>query len=176
MNELQVYRDKIYSINNNFVRTITEHMNEETGEVSNDVLEELNKLEIKKEELTDCIALSHFDYVALEKAIKEDPIVQEAKRRLELASRYSKTAESLKILLAKVVPEGEKFSTPYYSISWRKSTAVELDEDVSLDELPDYCVRIKKELDKTEIKNRNKNGEPLPKGVTVVTKNNIQLK
>ena len=69
--------------------------------------------------------------------------------------------------------DGEKFKTAKVSVSYRKSESVEI-EDISL--LDDDYLKFKEpEADKTKIKAALKNGVSL-EGVTLVEKNNIQIK
>lgn len=137
----------------------------ETGEIIDE--EKLQALQLEFNQKVEGIALWIKNLLAEAKMIKEE--------KDNLAARQKSCenkAESLKRYLSSAL-DGEKFKTAKVSISYRKSESVEV-EDISL--LDDDYLKFKEpEADKTKIKTALKNGVAL-EGVTLVEKNNIQIK
>ena len=179
MSELQKYRGTLYKVNNEITRLILKNVDEETGEIADSVMEELTALDLTKDQLTNDIALSYFDYAAFVNHSENDPIIIEAKRKLDLAKNYKRTVESLKNILTKIVPEGVTIETPDYKISWRKSEAVETSEFLDLSKIavgyPDL-IEIEYKLKKAEVKKRIKDNLPIPEGIFIMKKQNLQIK
>ena len=143
---------------------IMECVDFETGEIIDET--KLQALQLEFDEKVEGIALWIKNLLAEAKMIKEE--------KDNLAARQKSCenkAESLKKYLSSALG-GEKFKTAKVSISYRKSESVEV-EDVSL--LGDDYLKFKPEPDKTKIKDALKNGIAL-EGVTLVEKNNIQIK
>ena len=143
---------------------IMECVDFETGEIIDET--KLQALQLEFDEKVEGIALWIKNLLAEAKMIKEE--------KDKLAARQKSCenkAESLKKYLSSALG-GEKFKTAKVSISYRKSESVEV-EDVSL--LGDDYLKFKPEPDKTKIKDALKNGIAL-EGVTLVEKNNIQIK
>ena len=114
----------IYEIDNAMFSLI----DEETGEIKD--YEAFEELQIQKEEKIENTALWYKNLVAESKAIREEEKAL-AERRKSLEHR----AESLKNFVNQAL-QGNKFSTSKVAISYRKSTAVEVD-----DEFIDYAMR-----------------------------------
>ena len=137
----------------------------ETGEIIDE--EKLQALQLEFDQKVEGIALWIKNLVAESKMIKEE--------KDNLATRQNtceNKAESLKKYLSSALG-GEKFKTAKVSVSYRKSESIEV-EDISL--LDDDYLKFKEpEADKTKIKAALKNGVSL-EGVTLVEKNNIQIK
>jgi hypothetical protein len=102
---------------------------------------------------------------------------EEAKRLSERATRYTKNADKLKDLMSLAFnASGEKkIVTTKFTFSTRKSETVEFDELLSPDDFPRQFVRIKREFDKTKIKEALKKGEIID-GAKIVTNQNFQIK
>jgi len=85
--------------------------------------------------------------------------------------------ESLKNYLSSNIKAGEKFNEPEFTLSWRKSEAVEVHNIKALqtDEFEHFLKYKEPEADKTAIKKALKAGENIP-GVELVTNNNLQIK
>ena len=96
MSELQKYRGSLYKVNNEITRLILKNVDEETGEIADSVMEELTALDLTKDQLTNDIALSYFDYAAFVNHIENDPIIIEAKRKLDLAKIIKEQLNHLK--------------------------------------------------------------------------------
>lgn len=137
----------------------------ETGEIIDE--EKLQALQLEFNQKVEGIALWIKNLLAEAKMIKEEKDSLAARQKT-----CENKAESLKKYLSSAL-DGEKFKTAKVSISYRKSESVEI-EDISL--LDDNYLKFKEpEADKTKIKEALKNGVEL-QGVTLVEKNNIQIK
>lgn len=137
----------------------------ETGEIIDE--EKLQALQLEFNQKVEGIALWIKNLLAEAKMIKE-----EKDNLAERQKSCENKAASLKKYLSSAL-DGEKFKTAKVSVSYRKSESVEI-EDISL--LDDDYLKFKEpEADKTKIKAALKNGVSL-EGVTLVEKNNIQIK
>lgn len=137
----------------------------ETGEIIDE--ERLQALQIEFHQKVEGIALWIKNLVSEAKMIKEE--------KENLAARQKtceNKAESLKKYLGQALG-GEKFKTPKVSISYRKSESVEVGDITLLSD--DYLKFKEPEADKTKIKKALKDGIVI-EGVTLVEKNNIQIK
>ena len=141
----------IYEIDNAMFSLI----DEETGEIKD--FEAFEELQMQKEEKIENAALWHKNLIAESKAIRE--------------------AESLKNFVNRTL-NGNKFSTSKVAISYRKSTAVEVD-----DEFIDYAMKNNNDLltykqpepNKTVIKGMLQGGFDIPHA-ELVERNNMSIK
>lgn len=162
----------------NALRDIVENdieYDENTGEVidTSKTIEELfNSISLTLNEKLDNSAYIVSELTATSMALKE-----EAKRLSERAGNYVKNADKLKELmrLAFEASGEKKIQTNKFTFSTRKSEVVEFDDLITPDDMPRQFVRIKREFDKTKIKEALKNGEVVT-GATIVTKQNFQIK
>ena len=156
----------IYEINKQIEDFLVNHIDEETGEITD--LNELEALEVAKTEKIENIALYLKNTMALAKSIRE-----EKKALAERQAKREKKVESLQNLLNWVC-EGNKFETSKVSVSYRKSERVVIDD---LERLPAEYIRTKTtvEPDKTGIKKALKDGMEL-EGVHIEEVRNIQVK
>lgn len=156
----------IYEIDNAMFSLI----DEETGEIKD--YEAFEELQIQKEEKIENTALWYKNLVAESKAIREEEKAL-AERRKSLEHR----AESLKNFVNQAL-QGNKFSTSKVAISYRKSTAVEVD-----DKFVDYATKNNKDLltfkrpepNKTAIKEMLQGGFDIPHA-TLIERNNMSIK
>lgn len=144
---------------------IMECVDFETGEIIDE--EKLQALQLEFHQKVEGIALWIKNLVAEAKMIKEEKDNLAARQKV-----CENKAESLKKYLGQALG-GEKFKTPKVSISYRKSESVEVTDVSLLDD--DYLKFKEPEADKTKIKKALKDGIIL-EGVTIVEKNNIQIK
>lgn len=147
-----------------------------TGELLPEVLDKINSLELKKEDLFHNIGLMQLQAKASIGAVDA-----EIKRLTDIKKSFQTREGTAKKFLQNHIPEGEKFEFENLKISWRKSTAVETKEDLNLESLkvsdPDFVTeKVVFSLDKTLVKNTYKANGILPAGVKVVEKQNIQVK
>lgn len=176
---IQLYKEKINSINNKAVNLLMSSVNEETGEIDSEKLQEIESLELKKEEAITVLGLFHHELNAMSQSIENDPMVIEAKRKLELSKQYKSNAESIKNFLSKFIPEGEKIQNENIKISWRSSESLETDYDFDIEEVeiikPEF-VKVEKTLRKKELKDFYKTTDLRFKGTKIIKKQNIQIK
>lgn len=156
----------IYEIDNAMFSLI----DEETGEIKD--YEAFEELQIQKEEKIENTALWYKNLVAESKAIREEEKAL-AERRKSLENK----AENLKNFINRTL-DGNKFSTSKVAISYRKSTAVEVD-----DEFIDYAMKNNNDLltfkrpepNKTVIKGMLQGGFDIPHA-ELVERNNMSIK
>jgi len=83
---------------------------------------------------------------------------EHAKRLAALAKEAEQQADAMQdrlvAALAKVDGTATKWKLPSHTLSSRRSVAVELDPDISPEDLPSWCTRTKVEADKTAIRER----------------------
>lgn len=156
----------IYEIDNEMLSLI----DEETGEIKD--YEAFEELQMQKEEKIENTALWYKNLVAESKAIREEEKAL-AERRKSLENK----AENLKNFVNRTL-NGNKFSTSKVAISYRKSTAVEVD-----DEFIDYAMKNNNDLltfkrpepNKTVIKGMLQGGFDIPHA-ELVERNNMSIK
>ena len=156
----------IYEIDNAMFSLI----DEETGEIKD--YEAFEELQMQKEEKIENTALWYKNLVAESKAIREEEKAL-AERRKSLENK----AENLKNFINRTL-DGNKFSTTKVAISYRKSTAVEVD-----DEFIDYAMKNNNDLltfkrpepNKTVIKGMLQGGFDIPHA-ELVERNNMSIK
>ena len=145
-------------------------VDEETGEIKD--YEAFEELQMQKEEKIENTALWYKNLVAESKAIREEEKAL-AERRKSLENK----AEQLKDYVNQAL-QGNKFSTSKVAISYRKSTAVEVD-----DEFIDYAMKNndrlltfkKPEPNKAVIKGMLQGGFDIPHA-ELVERNNMSIK
>lgn len=141
-------------------------IDEETGEILN--AEELDQLQMAREDKIEGVGLWIKNLTAEAEAVKkEKDAMADRQRRLE------KKVESLKRYLEYAL-QGEKFSTPRISMSFRKSESVFIPDEAQLDDRFVNVTMVKKP-DKKLIKDTLKAGLEVP-GAELVTKQNLQIK
>lgn len=156
----------IYEIDNAMFSLI----DEETGEIKD--YEAFEELQMQREEKIENTALWYKNLVAESKAIREEEKAL-AERRKSLENK----AESLKNFVNRTL-NGNKFSTSKVAISYRKSTAVEVD-----DEFIDYAMKNNSDLltykqpepNKAVIKEMLQVGFDIPHA-ELVERNNMSIK
>lgn len=151
----------IYEIDSQILSCI----DEETGEILD--VERLEKLIQDKNNKIESVACWYKNTVAEAEAIRNE--ISNLKARKE---RDEKLAENLKRYISDVL-DGEKFKTAKVSISYRKSSSVEVDD---VYRLPDEFLTYKApEPKKSLLKSAIDNGQKF-EGVRIVEKMNIQIK
>lgn len=151
----------IYEIDSQILSCI----DEETGEILD--VERLEKLIQDKNNKIESVACWYKNTVAEAEAIRNE--ISNLKARKE---RDEKLAENLKRYISDVL-DGEKFRTAKVSVSYRKSSSVEVDD---VYRLPDEFLTYKApEPKKSLLKSAIDNGQKF-EGVRIVEKMNIQIK
>ena len=160
----------LFEISGDIEWLINNAVDPETGEIAEDYIEQLEALEMARDEKVENIGCWIKNLNADAAALKE-----EAKNMNERAKRAERKADGLKRYLEAAL-HGEKFQSTRCAISWRRSTSVEVDE-AELPDLPEQYVRRKVtvEADKTAIKDALKAGEVI-EGCRLVEKQSIQIK
>ena len=143
-------------------------IDDETGEITNwDAIDALN---VAFEQKAEAYAVAIKEYEAMAKQVAEA-----AKTLAERKDGYLKRAESMKQHLAvAMVAVGEsRIETPNAAISFRKSTAVVVDEAKLPDEY--WKVTETRKPDKAEVGKLLKQGVDVP-GAALETRQNLQVK
>ena len=156
----------IYEINSLIDTFLADNIDEETGEIRN--IEQLNELQIARNEKIESIALYLKNVRAMAKAVKDErQILAERQARLD------RKAGSLESLLDWRCG-GERFETGKVLVSYRRSASVIVDD---IEGIPAEYTKIKTEVlpDKTLIKQALKEGKKVG-GCHLETRNNISVK
>lgn len=139
----------------------------EDGEVID--LEKLDALTMERNTKVSNIACWIKDLKAEAEAIKAEK--QNLDKRQKVAENK---AASLREYLAGFL-NGEKYKDARVSISYRKSTAVQIAEDMDIKRLPEEYLKVTVEPSKTAIKEALTNGVAV-EGCTLIENNNIQIR
>ena len=141
---------------------------DENGELDNDVFEKLEQLAMAENQKIENVGL----YIKNLNS-DADQIKQEVKALQARQKSLERKAERLKAYLSSYLLDSgkTKYSTSRIDLSFRKSEQVQCDESI----LPAKYWRIKKEVDKAEIKKLLKSGARI-KGASLVEVQNIQIK
>lgn len=148
---------------NQAVRDFELEIDEETGEILN--ADALDSLELERDTKIENIALWIKNLKAEAEAVKKQ---KEAFYSREKA--LTNKAERLKEYLANNLM-GEKFKTERVVLSWRKSQAVEVDDNFS----DERFIKYEPKISKSEIKDALKSGEII-EGARLVENNSLQIK
>lgn len=141
----------LYEINEQIQKAIELGFDPETGEILDESA--LEQLQMDRDEKIENICLFIKDLKAEAAALDAE------KKNLDVrASVAKKKSDSLSRYLQAML-DGEKFKTARCSISYRKTSAVIVDDE---NELPELCVRIRKEPNKTAIKDYINAGVSVP--------------
>ena len=142
------------------------HIDEKTGEVF--LPEDIDSLNIERDEKIEGIAL----YIKNLKA-EADAIHAEIERLKDREELKKKKADRLAQYLASVLC-GKKFETAKTSLFFRKSSVVQISDELLV---PEEFMKIKteKKPDKTAIANWIKSGNFIP-GCELIEKQNLQIK
>lgn len=155
----------LYEIDAAMEQFIAENINPETGEIAN--LEQLEELQLARENKIEAIALAFKNYSA-----ELDALKKEKKNFEDRIAKVTRSAESCKNYLAYALG-GEKFKTAKVAVSYRSSTSVVIAPGT---QLPDEWMTFKApEPNKTLIKEHLKEGATI-EGCSLETKQNIQIK
>lgn len=166
----------LYEINREIEEVLENSIDMETGEISEEAIQRLNELQMEKDQKVENVALWHKNLMAESKAIADEIMVLQARKR-SLDKRMEWQKKYLQFAL-----DGHKYESPKVAISYRKSTAVEIlneAEFCSLFRGSDWVTE-KTTLtpNKTAIKDCLKNGQSseLNNWAELVEKQNMQIK
>lgn len=155
---------KLYELNeqlNSFVWEI----DEETGEILN--ADQLDAIQLARDEKLEQLGLWVKDLNALAEAIKKEKDALAKRERV-----VKNQAESVKEYLGYIL-NGETFKTPKVAYSWRKSTAVEVQDAARIP--AEYLIEQEPKINKAGIKADLKQGYNVP-GAVLVEHINLQIK
>lgn len=171
---------KLYILNKQIENILEKEVNEDTGEISETAIMELQNLESNKIILVDSLVsfYKNLNYFA--------GIINEEKTKLaEKEKSVSNKAEKVKRIIQTFL-QGETLETARNKVSYRKSESVEVNlEDLLIlnepDELvknyPDMITRsYQYKVDKVKAKEYIKNNIPIPEQIQLVGKTNIVIK
>ena len=162
--ELDELRDKAY-----------EYAGDHDGELPDYMSDFLDSLEGEKEDKAINIACAYKEIDGFIHNIKV-----EEKRLKQLKSVYINEMNRIKEYLSLFITPGEKIKTDRATISWRKSSVLELNldsDEVNFDEIPDEFKKIDINFRKDALKSAIKDGDEVAMNIaTIVEKQNIQLK
>ena len=164
----------LYEIQHDIEETLLSGVDPETGEISPEISQRLDELQMAKEEKIENTALFIKNLDAEAAAIEAEEKALKSRRE-----RSEKLAERLRGYLGELLG-GQKVSSPRFSISWRKSEGVKVTDEEQLiqwaafdhDDLLTYKPPT---LNKTAIKKALKAGEVIP-GAVIETRQNMILK
>lgn len=165
---------QLYKIDKEIDNFIETFIDKETGEIISYAQGQFNKLQMRREDVIRQIALSH-----LFNSAKSDVVANEIKRLQSLKRSIDNRAKLAKKIIEDELQEGETFEFENVKLSWRKSEVVEVDELTDLSQyVLDYpeLIEMNYSVNKNEVKSMEKEGKPLPFGISVVKKNNLQIK
>lgn len=159
----------LYEIDDAIERLVQKGVDEETGEISQSAVLEMDQLQMEREQKIDNIMAYVKNLTSDAKAFEE-----EEKRLAALRKRASQKAEWLKRYLSQHMEAGtETFTSSRGKITWRKSEKV----IANIDEIPEHY-RVSQTTvrpDLTAIKKAIKGGETIP-GARIEVFQNIQIK
>lgn len=145
-------------------------VDEETGEIKD--FEEFANLQMERETKVENIALWYKNLIAEGKAIREEEKTLAERRRI-----CENKAERLKAYLSEIL-QGNKFKTAKVAVSYRKSTAVDIEPDFiewAKNKADDLLIYKMPEPNKTAIKDALKAGAGIP-FASIVERQNISIK
>ena len=178
--EIFFLQKNLYEVNDRITTLLRGSVNMETGEITDEggFLQFAEKAMDQKAEIIGSAVSEYFNaksYV--------DQIDAEIERLSAMKARANRYTNYVKDQIAKAIQEGETFDFPFAKVSWRKSSAIEVDEfDIlpleELEKIDPKAVNSKMvySLDKKYLTELAKENLPLPRGVKLVTKQNIQIK
>lgn len=157
----------LYEINNELARLMSEAVDEETGEINEDAIAQIEEMQMAWDEKVENIG-------CFIKNLKSDAEQLKAEK-MNLAKRQQVT-ENKAERLAKYLTDmlnGQTYTSPRVDIKYRKSVQVKCDD---LSKVPKDYLRFKDpELDKTAVKEALKSGKEV-EGCYLEETRNIQIK
>ncbi len=167
---------KLYEYSNEIKKLIDESVNSDTGEISETISQQLDKLYTDKlQKIGDIVLFIKNEDAFIDAIDNEIKKLQEKKKVVK-----NKTAYLIEYIRRNIT-EGEKIEQPNYTISWRKSSSIELEDIIDLEEMHERNPELVKkkisfEVDKIRAKEVYKKTGVLPEGLKIIEKNNLQIK
>lgn len=159
----------LYWVDNAIYKLYDEFVDPETGEITDPdaFAERYAELEISREEIIENTLLLYKNCIADAAAIAEEiKVLKERKDAIERKAERFKTDASDAL-------GGEKFQTAKVAVSWRKSTAAEVDESLCPEEY--ITTKVTTAPDKKAITAALKAGQEIP-GCKLVERMNMSVK
>ena len=157
----------IYEIDAQVAAAFGRAVDPETGEIINEkAAEELDKLQISRDEKIEAIGIAYKNMKAERDGVKGE--MDNLAKRYRAADRGMESCK----WLAQYALNGEKFKTSKVAFSYRRSTAVEV---TNIDLLPDQFVKVEKTANKTALKELLSKGGEVP-GAHLEEHMSIQIK
>jgi hypothetical protein len=139
----------------------------EDGVIPDDWAEFLDTVQMERDKKCLAVAAMYREFDAEAEAISE-----EAKRLVARARTCGNKADRLKQYLASVVQVGEKLKDTRVQITWRKSSAVIIDDE---SKLPEACFQVVRSVSKTVVKEGLQSGA-VKEGAHIETNNHLQIR
>ncbi len=161
----------IYEIDRTIQDLLDGGIDEETGELLIDT-EALEALQMERDQKTENLALAVKNLTAEAKAIKAEEEAL-AQRRKQAEAKADRARQYLEFVL-----QGEKFQTPKVSVTYRKSTKLQLDDSFILwaqIHEPDFLRYKDPEPDKTAITRAIKGGAEI-QGAALIESQSMTIK
>lgn len=158
----------LWEINEQIEMLTSQLVDEETGEINEDIMEQLEQLDIDKHEKIENCGIVMKSLLAEVDAINEEIKTLKARASAK-ANRYDRLAEYVKKSL-----NGDKFETSKVAFSYRKSDKVDV---VNVDIVPEEFLKYETKISpmKSLIKKELKSGKEVP-GCVLTESTNLQLK
>lgn len=146
----------LYEIDNAIEQAFSQAVDQETGEINEEYMKQLDELEMQRDQKVENIACFIKNLRADAAALKAE---KDALQKRQKAAEAK--AESLTRYLSSFLA-GAKFNSPKASVTWRKTSRVEMDPGVSVYDIDTKYIRLKEpELDKTKAAAALKAGEEI---------------
>lgn len=152
------------------IAAILSQVDAETGEIPEEAFAELDELADARENKIENAACSYINYMAEAAAIREQEKILKGRRET-----LERQADSIKGYVERATA-GEPFKSPRVKVSYRKSTAVDVDDAIFWLNPDNRFLRQKQpDVDKTAIKDALKAGEIIP-GAALVERTSMTIK
>lgn len=165
--------ENLYRIDKRINEIFFKEVDDETGEVTDDVFTKIESLEISKQALIENVAMKYKEMNGFINVVSE-----EQKRLAKLKQIADRDMEKIKAYLLKNVTE--KMSNEHYSVNFHNSNSIEIEETEldteNIEILYPELIRTKKEIDKNECKRLYKETGILPNGIRYIEKKSITIK
>ena len=159
---------QLFQIADAIEQLMAEVIDRETGEITDEGLAKLDALEMERDEKALAIAQYQIGILAEAEMVKK-----QADRLATRAKVLTNQAGRLKQRLTDWLPVGTKLRDDVVQIGWRKSTAVDVVDEMAL---PEDCWKVRDPLIDVEgIKGRIKDGEEIP-GAKLVTRHHVSIR
>lgn len=158
---------RLFDLAEQVERVLAEAIDTETGVIDDARLEELNNLEMARDDRALAVAA-----YALGCEAEADAVEATAKRLMERARVHRAQGKRLRVYISECIPNGTKLRNDQVEIGWRRSQAVEVPDE---EKLSDTWFRYTRTVAKDEIKAALKAGETVD-GAQLVTRSHLVIR